>query len=205
MKTYLAATYRFRGLLMLLSAAGVLSVVTYKTAQSQESLDSWKFSMNVKLGKDISPVPLNLQGRRADLVYLGSYVVNTAGCVGCHTCPTYRGINPYQVGGNGLGPLTKPGPVNNINFMAGGTPFGGIKVPNLTPDSAGLPGGLTFEQFADVMQNGADPHTPGRVLQVMPWPLYRNMFQGELTAIYEYLSAIPAAIPGTCAGPGAGS
>ncbi len=31
----------------------------------------------------------------------------------------------------------------------------------------------------------------GSVLQVMPWPTFHNMTDHQLTAIYEYLSAIP--------------
>jgi hypothetical protein len=29
------------------------------------------------------------------------------------------------------------------------------------------------------------------LLQVMPWPVYRNMTDRDLRAIYEYLRAIP--------------
>jgi hypothetical protein len=31
----------------------------------------------------------------------------------------------------------------------------------------------------------------GSLLQIMPWPIYQNMTDHELRAIYEYLSAIP--------------
>jgi hypothetical protein len=31
----------------------------------------------------------------------------------------------------------------------------------------------------------------GDVLQIMPWPIYKNMTDHDLRAIYEYLSAIP--------------
>ena len=45
--------------------------------------------------------------------------------------------------------------------------------------------------------------TPGQLLQVMVWPVLRFMTDRDLTAIYEYLRAIPHAEPGTaCAGPG---
>lgn len=35
----------------------------------------------------------------------------------------------------------------------------------------------------------------GSVLQVMPWPTFHNMTDHQLTAIYEYLSAIPCLSP----------
>ncbi|HEY0766382.1 MAG TPA: hypothetical protein VGD47_00375, partial [Steroidobacteraceae bacterium] len=31
----------------------------------------------------------------------------------------------------------------------------------------------------------------GTLLQIMPWPIYQNMSDRDLRAIYEYLSAIP--------------
>jgi hypothetical protein len=31
----------------------------------------------------------------------------------------------------------------------------------------------------------------GDLLQIMPWPVYKNMTDHDLRAIYEYLSAIP--------------
>ena len=36
----------------------------------------------------------------------------------------------------------------------------------------------------DILVNGA-------VLQVMPWPLYQNMTDRQLTAIWTYLSTVP--------------
>jgi hypothetical protein len=82
---------------------------------------------------------------------------------------------------------------------------------NLTPDKTGLPeGGHTFAQFLQIMRQGTDfdhihpscisPGTPanclpfpfnGNLLQVMPWPVYANMTDRDLLAIYTYLSAIP--------------
>jgi len=41
------------------------------------------------------------------------------------------------------------------------------------------------------MRTGRDPDD-GHILQVMPWPVYRNMTDGDLRAIYEYLRAIPS-------------
>jgi hypothetical protein len=37
----------------------------------------------------------------------------------------------------------------------------------------------------------------GPLLQVMPWPVYVNMTEQDLRAIYEYLSVIPHVEPGS--------
>jgi hypothetical protein len=82
-------------------------------------------------------------------------------------------------------------------------PFQGVLAgTNLTPDSSGQPGGLTYDDFKEAMQNGAVSSKPGHVLQVMPWPEFRNLYENDLVAIYEYLSAIPPAQPGLCSKPG---
>jgi hypothetical protein len=40
-------------------------------------------------------------------------------------------------------------------------------------------------------------HKPGeaRIRQVMPWPVYGNMIEPDLRAVYEYLRAIPPIQP----------
>ena len=76
--------------------------------------------------------------------------------------------------------------------------FGPFVSRNLTPDASGKPAGLTFEQFQHALRTGEDPEEPGELLQVMPWPVYGKLTDRDLRAIYEYLSAIPHAEPGSC-------
>jgi len=113
-------------------------------------------------------------------------------------------INPatYLGGGRDFGPFP-------------GDPFPSIPhlySRNLTPDHTGRPsGGLTFDQFRNIFRNGTDfdhvhpmctagPGDPdnclvapfnGDLLQVMPWPVYQNLTDHDLQAIYEYLKAVP--------------
>jgi hypothetical protein len=198
--------------LVVAALLAMTSFVGYRLASGQETQDSFKFGRDAQQGKNINPVPLNLEGKNPELVYLGSYLVNAqGGCNSCHTCPSFKGIDPFKVGGSGIGPPDTPGPINTAGFLAGGTPFPGLGVPfqgstlsapNLTPDSSGLPGGLSFDEFKSGMQNGQVSRKPGHVLQVHPWPVYRKMYENDLFAIYLYLSAIPSAQPGTCTGPG---
>ena len=98
-----------------------------------------------------------------------------------------------------------------------GFPYAGpvIVSRNLTPDKNGRPaGGHTLSEFKEILRTGkdfdnihptclsdTDPNialgvcipTPveGSKLQVMPWPLFHNMTDHQIEAIYEYLSAIP--------------
>jgi hypothetical protein len=159
----------------------------------------------VQEGLRLSPVPLDLHHRNRALVGLGSYLVNAvASCNECHTCPSYApGHSPY---GPPFGPPGGgDGQINAANYLAGGVPFfpPGVYSANLTPDpTTGLPEGHTFEEFRDVIRTGHDPDDPGHILQVMPWPVLRNMTDQDLRAIYEFLSAIPSATPGTCVAPG---
>ena len=136
---------------------------------------------------------LNFAGKDWALVGLGSYLVNSTGCNDCHTHPNWTMTgNPY----NG-----QQEQINTAEYMAGGRQFGPDPVDghivysaNITPDGKGKPAGLTLAQFLQVMRTGHDPYPdyPGRLLQVMPWPLYQWKTDLELTSMYEYLRAIPS-------------
>ncbi len=139
-----------------------------------------------EIGLTISPVPLNTQGLDTALVGVGSYLVNaTGGCNDCHTVPNFAtGGDPYK------GETAK---INADHYLQGGRQFGPTTSRNLTPKGADrLPAGLSFAQFKWLMQTGEDPLDAKRLLQVMPWPIFAHLSEGDLRAIYEYLRAIPA-------------
>jgi hypothetical protein len=142
-------------------------------------------------------------------------------CTGCHNSPDigpvfamggnpYFGqlpavVNPksYLGGGTKFGPIPGSGP--------GGVGPLIVYSRNLTPDVTGMPeGGHTFQEFLTIMRTGKDfdhahpacptlgvdgciasPPSDGDVLQVMPWPIFHNMSDNDLLAVYTYLSAIP--------------
>ena len=147
----------------------------------------------IRQGFAISPLPMNLDGKNPALVGLGSYIVNAVSeCGDCHTT-----VPAYLQGGNPF--LGQPKQINPAIYLRGGRPFPavdptGVENPirsrNLRPEN-GLPAGLTFPQFVDVMRNGTDYDHPGRLLQVMQWPIFQNMTDRDLSAIYSYLSALP--------------
>ncbi len=158
-----------------------------------------------------------MEGKDPLLVGYGSYLVNASGsCNDCHSAgPKTQftaGANPYF--------NQNPSSVNTATYLGGGRDFGQypdatanyphIIGRNLTPDSSGMPeGGNTFDQFVQIMRTGADldhmhPNCSGApngtclpapidgdLLQIMPWPNFRNMTDNDLLAIYTYLSTIP--------------
>jgi hypothetical protein len=161
-------------------------------------------SNTVRRGLEISPVSLDFRHKDRDLVGHGSYLVNAlGGCNDCHTCPSYApGVehNPF-LGGDGE--------VNADGYLAGGLrfdlgPAGTVVSRNLTPDASGKPAGLSLAQFRQAIRTGHDPES-GDILQVMPWPVYRNMTDQDLRSIYEFLKAIPSQdtpAEGACQMPG---
>jgi len=169
----------------------------------------------VRIGFEITPVPLDLQGKDRELVGLGSYLVNAVG--GCNDCHTQGPTSEYAPGGNPF--FGQPKVVNAAAYLGGGRDFGALapNTPhivsrNLTPDKTGRPeGGRSFAEFLHIMRTGEDLdhlHPPcsatvttdcfpstlpfdGNLLQIMPWPKFQSMTVHELRAIYEYLSTIP--------------
>lgn len=142
----------------------------------------------IKIGFQIAPVPLTLKSQDPDTVYLGSYIVNASvGCNSCHTSPSYAtGGNPY---------LGQPTVVNRDRYLGGGAAFGpAVTSRNITPDASGKPAGLSYSEFVQVMRTGIDfdhVHGANVPLQVMPWPVYANLTDRDLNAIYTYLTTIP--------------
>jgi hypothetical protein len=143
----------------------------------------------IQQGFAIAPVQLNLKGKNRALVGLGSYIVNTGGCNDCHTNPSYvPGGDPFA---------GEPEQINVPCYLSGGTDFGIVRSRNLTPDSQGRPAGLTLEEFIHVLRTGEDTTSPGDppfdngLLQIMPWPVFGKKTTRDLTAVYEYLKAIP--------------
>jgi len=149
----------------------------------------------IKLGFEIAPLPLDLEGKNRALVGLGSYIVNAqADCNGCHTV----NLSGYLPGGNPF--LGQSEMIDPDKYLVGGSAFGPFISRNLRPRAdTGLPADLTFEQFLTVMRTGVDldqrppfvPSPSNDLLQVMPWPSFRNLTDRDIQAIYEYLRALP--------------
>jgi hypothetical protein len=178
----------------------------------------------IQIGFAIAPVPLNLNNKNRALVGLGSYIVNAQ--VGCNLCHSQGPPTEFVPGNNPF--FGQPETINQATYLGGGRDFGPL-VPgsasiisrNLTPDKTGMPeGGHTFAEFVQIMRNGTDmdhlhPTCPpgsvstncvpfpfdGALLQIMPWPVFRNMTDRDLLAIYTYLSAVPCIAGPAAPGP----
>ena len=180
-----------QGVTAVLAAVSLVGVLAGQAGGQGPGADEAK----MKTGLAIAPVPLDLHGRNRALVGLGSYIVNAqSDCAGCHSAfPTFApGGDPYA----------GEDPVYNPETYLAGNPviFGPDLAPrNLTPNASGEPAGLSLSEFLETMRTGRDikhrpPHVPSEandLLQIMPWPAFRQMSDRDLKAIYEYLSAIP--------------
>jgi hypothetical protein len=147
--------------------------------QAQDNEDNTD-PLRIKIGFEIAPVPLNLEGKDPDLVGLGSYWVNgVSDCNFCHTSGGPPNFN-FTAGGNPY--FGQPEKTHPTIYLAGGTDFGPAVPPiqdvypqlaywlpsgayvgpdiisrNLTPDKTGrAEGGRTFEQFKEILRHGTD-------------------------------------------------
>ena len=179
--------------------------------RAQQALDA-ETQAKILKGYQTAPVSLNLTGRDATLVGLGSYLVNNTGeCNGCHSAGPQTayvpGANPYFSQKTKVNPATYLGGNNDFGaFPDPEGPFPHIVSRNLTPDKTGKPvGGMSLDDFIKLIRTGVDidkvhPTCQGRpdgkclpapfngdLLQIMPWPAYANMTDRDLQSIYEYL------------------
>ena len=163
-----------------------------------------------------------------------------------NTAPVKFNQTTYLSGGQNFGPVG-PGVVKDPKspLYAGPGLGPNIFTRNLTPDYTGLPaGGMDLASFMAVFKTGHDfdslhpgcgtvetnlgtfvthddncysAPVNGDVLQVMPWPNFRNFTDYQLTAIWTYLSTVPCnahnddlgkALPwlqNSCTAPGTGT
>ena len=208
--------FKTAGVIAAFVAIVVAGMVTSSRRVIAHDDDDERDEAKVRRGFEIAPVPLDLVGKNRHLVGLGSYIVNAQGdCNGCHSAGP---ATEFAMGGN---PYfgQKPTKINPKTYLGGGRDFGPfpgegpfphIISRNLTPDKTGMPeGGNTFAQFEAIIRTGIDMDKvhptctgapdgtclpapfDGSLLQIMPWPIYANMTDHDLRAIYEYLSAIP--------------
>jgi hypothetical protein len=146
-------------------------------------------SREVRIGFRIAPVRLTFKPADRELVGRGSYLVNAQG--GCNDCHTR---DPYLPGGDPF--RGEPEKINPDTYLGGGVSFGPFRSRNITPNADGLPAGISWADFKFTMTTGFDLYREhpqiSPYLQVMPWPVYRNMKTSDLRAIYAFLKAIPS-------------
>jgi hypothetical protein len=136
----------------------------------------------------------------------GKYLTTIAGCNDCHT--------PWKIGANGPEPdmsrmlsghpqgfaITAPAPAQKEPWVmsASGTntawsgPWGVSFTANLTPDEETGLGKWTVRNFIDTIRSGRHLGRGRPILPPMPYPMYKNMTDADLEAVYTYLRTIPA-------------
>src|SRR5690349_20732136 len=109
--------------------SSVILVGLALTSQTSRANREGEQDSRVRIGFQISPVPLNLHGRNRELVGLGSYIMNAASdCNSCHTMNQGAffspGQNPY------FGQF--PAKVNPDVYLGGGEDFGTLDPKGLS-------------------------------------------------------------------------
>lgn len=134
----------------------------------------------------------------------GEHLVRIAGCHDCHTPKMMTDHGPdfdFSLALSGH-PAHLPAPdVNRSEMESKGLgvtgdltawvgPWGVSYAANLTSDSTGT-GNWKEEQFIYALREGKYKGLPGTrdLLPPMPWPMYKNMTDGELKAIFAYLKS----------------
>jgi hypothetical protein len=135
----------------------------------------------------------------------GGYLVTIMGCNDCHT--------PWKVGPKGPEPdMTRmlsghpqalaigaaPAPGNAPwTWTAVGTntafsgPWGVSFTANLTPDRETGLGSWSEETFIRAIRTGRHEGQGRPILPPMPWPMYRNATDEDLSAVFAFLQSIP--------------
>jgi mono/diheme cytochrome c family protein len=141
----------------------------------------------------------------ADAVARGRYLVTVCGCNDCHTPFKMgeRGPEPdmsRMLSGHpeglridapvslGDGPWVWAGAVTNTAFSG---PWGVSFAANLTPDEYSGIGIWTEDLFVKTIRTGKHWGTSRPIQPPMPWPMYRQMTDEDLKAVFSYLRTIP--------------
>ena len=149
------------------------------------------------------PAPAATPAPAMSQVDRGKYLVSTSACHDCHT-PVKMGPNGPEpdmsrmLSGHPEGIKITAAPKLSSPWMAAGSetftawagPWGISYTANLTPDPSGL-AAWTEDLFIKAIREGKHMGTSRPILPPMPWPVYRNMTDDDLKAIFAYLKTIP--------------
>lgn len=141
-----------------------------------------------------------------DKVARGKYLMDTSGCMDCHT--------PWKMGANGPEPDTSrlysghpqelvmpPAPklpegpwlvISAATNTAYAGPWGTSFTANLTPDVETGLGRWSERDFVQTIRTGRHMGRGREVLPPMPIAVYNHFTDRDLQAIYAYLRTIPA-------------
>jgi mono/diheme cytochrome c family protein len=154
----------------------------------------------------IPSIGLGNAAKADERVKRGEYIVKTSACHDCHT--------PLVMGSSGPEPdmaralsghpqdISIKAPVSlaepwaaafSSTMTAASGPWGVSFAANLTPDpETGVLRDFTEEQFIRTLRTGRHQGQGRPILPPMPWPVYGNMTDDDLKAVFAYLRQIPA-------------
>ena len=158
-----------------------------------------------------APAPASTPAQPAQsAVERGAYLAGAAG--GCDDCHTPKKMTPNgpepdmsrrlagHPAGEKLAPI--PGPnvmapdrwmaLTNAHLSAWAGPWGISFARNLTPDMATGLGSWTEDMFIKTIRNGKHQGEGRTLLPPMPWPVYKNLTDDDLKALWAFLRSLPA-------------
>ena len=136
----------------------------------------------------------------------GAYLVNAMGCHDCHTpwhvTPTgpepdmSRALSGHPEGmamaaPPAVDPATGWGMVAAVTNTAWAGPWGISYTANITSDQNTGLGIWTEDMFMKAIREGKHMGTSRPILPPMPWPMIRNLNDGDLKSIFAYLKTVP--------------
>ena len=137
----------------------------------------------------------------ADPVARGKYLVTAKGCGDCHTPMKMGAKGPeYDLthslaGFDARGAVPPMPPVDGQGEVFALEPafagaWGMSFAANLTPDVETGLGSWTEQQFLDTLRNGRHQGRGRQLLPPMPWPVFGQMTDEDLKAVFAYLKTV---------------
>jgi hypothetical protein len=160
----------------------IVYIRTLKPIKNEVPQSSSDFPMNFII--NLIPEKAHLSGRpeKSDVINYGKYIVTSAACIECHT-KANKGklITGTEFGGGREFPF----PDGSI-----------VRSSNITPDIATGIGAWNAEALVYYFHSLSDsltrntPVQPGAFNSIMPWTMFGNMNDEDLTAVYKYLKTV---------------
>lgn len=157
--------------------------------------------------KALIPLLILLAGsaQAADRIERGRYLVNTSGCADCHTPmkmgangpepDTARHLSGHPQGFSITAPVAPPAGPWLVVIANSGTaysgPWGLSFSANLTPDPETGLGRWSEADFVQTIRTGRHLGRGRQVLPPMPIPVYSQMTDDDLKAVFAYLQSLP--------------
>ena len=139
------------------------------------------FPVNILINTMPSKASFTKMPSQDDATAYGKYLINVSGCVVCHSQTKQGEVVPGTEFGGGM------------EFKQ---PAGIMRSPNITFDNETGIGKWTAAAFVQRFKLHVDSSYHGRAMlptdlnTPMPWTMYANMNEKDLTAIYSYLKTI---------------